>query len=175
MTLRIQGARLLKTPKTARPTPSKVRSALFNMWQAWVMDCCWLDLCAGSGAMSAEALLRGAGQVVAIDVNSAACKIISENLSKLSIPDRFQVIKNDAIKGISNLTLTFDLIYFDPPYASNLYLPVLTTIDRVCHPDTKIAVEHSSCHPLPEQIGSLTQTDRRVYGQTCLSFFAWLG
>lgn len=126
----------------------------------------------GSGAMGAEALLRGADRVVAIEVNGSTCKIITENLSKVSTTDRFQVIKIDALKGISKLTETFDLIYFDPPYESNLYLPVLTTIDRVCHRDTKIAVEHSNYHPLPQTIGNLVQTDGRVYGQTCLSFFA---
>ncbi|PLS67938.1 MAG: 16S rRNA (guanine(966)-N(2))-methyltransferase RsmD [Cyanobacteria bacterium M5B4] len=172
MNLRIQGDRLLKTPKTVRPTPSKIRSALFNIWQPWLMDCRWLDLCAGSGAMGAEALLRGAGKVVAIEVNSSTCKIISENLHKVSTTDRFQVVRADAIKAISKLTETFDLIYFDPPYASDLYLPVLTTIHRLCHSETKIAVEHSSYHPLPLTIGNLEQTDDRVYGQTRLSFFA---
>ncbi len=172
MTLRIQGDRPLKIPKTARPTPAKVRGALFNIWQPWVMDCCWLDICAGSGAMGAEALARGAIRVVAIEANPIACKIIRENLSKISPPDRFEIIKNDAVRGIDKLTETFDLIYFDPPYESNLYLPVLSRIVRVFHHDTKIAVEHSSYHSLPERIGSLTQTDRRVYGQTCLSFFA---
>ncbi len=164
-----------KVPKTARPTASRVREAVFNIWQAYLTDCLWLDLCAGSGAMGAEALARGAKLVVAIDVNPHACKVITQNLGKLSTPDRFCVIKIDAIKGVEKLTDKFDLIYFDPPYASNLYLPVLERIGGICHTHTKIAVEHSSSYPLPTTIGELHQTDRRLYGQTCLSFFAWQG
>ncbi len=170
MTLRVQG--LFKVPKTARPTASKVREALFNIWQPWLMNAMWLDLCAGSGAMGAQALEKGARGLVAIEINPMACKIISENLAKFSPPDRVQIIKSDAVKGIKNLNHIFDLIYFDPPYESNLYLPVLTTIDKICHPETKIAVEHSSYNPLPKTIGNLVQTDSRQYGQTALTFFA---
>lgn len=167
--------RLFKVPRTARPTSSKVKEALFNIWQPWLIDAMWLDLCAGSGAMGAEALAKGAKGLVAIEVNPAACKMISENLAKLFPPDRFQIIKSDAVKGIKKLNYSFDLIYFDPPYDSNLYLPVLTTIEKICHPETRIGVEHSSYNPLPKTIGSLVQTDCRLYGQTVLSFFAMQG
>ena len=171
MTLRIQGDRALKIPKTARPTASKVRSALFNIWQNLVMDCSWLDVCAGSGAVSAEALLRGARRVVAIEINHHACRILADNLTKAGSAERVQIIRGDAAKVITKLTGTFDLVYFDPPYESNLYFSILSIIDRVCHSSTKVAVEHSSYYSLPAQIGLMTQTDRRVYGQTCLSFF----
>lgn len=172
MNLRIGGDRRLKTPKTARPTPAKVRSALFNIWQHYLADATWLDLCAGSGAMSAEALLRGARRVVAIEVDAAACKILQTNLGKVGQPQQLHILKMDVVKAIAKLQESFDLIYFDPPYASGLYLPVLTHLHRLCHAATQIAVEHSSHHPLPERIGELVQTDRRTYGQTCLSFFA---
>ncbi|MCS6959668.1 MAG: 16S rRNA (guanine(966)-N(2))-methyltransferase RsmD [Pseudanabaenaceae cyanobacterium SKYGB_i_bin29] len=172
MNLRIGGDRKLKTPKTIRPTSSKVRSALFNIWQHHLGGATWLELCAGSGAMSAEALRRGAKQVVAIEMDAAACKIIQANLAKISQPQQFHILKMDVVKAIAKLQGSFDLIYFDPPYDSNLYLPVLTHLHRLCHAATQIAVEHSSYHPLPETVGELVQTDRRSYGQTCLSFFA---
>ena len=56
MSIRIYGNRLIKTlPGDAtRPTPAKVREALFNSWQGRISGSRWLDLCAGSGAMGAS-------------------------------------------------------------------------------------------------------------------------
>ncbi|HEY9736425.1 MAG TPA: RsmD family RNA methyltransferase, partial [Trichocoleus sp.] len=66
MSLRIYGNRTIKTlpGEATRPTASRVREALFNIWQGRVDGCRWLDVCAGSGAMGAEALCRGAAEVV---------------------------------------------------------------------------------------------------------------
>ena len=60
--MRIYGNRQLKTlpGQITRPTPARVREAVFNIWQGSVENCRWLDLCAGSGSMGAEALCRGA-------------------------------------------------------------------------------------------------------------------
>ena len=78
MTLRIYGNRALKTltGKDTRPTQSIVREALFNIWQPAIAQCRWLDLCAGTGAMGAEALCRGASTVVGIEQSSRAWAVI---------------------------------------------------------------------------------------------------
>ena len=74
MAIRIYGNRPIKTlpGQATRPTPAKVREALFNSWQGRVNGSRWLDLCAGSGAMGAEALCRGASLVVGIEQAGAA-------------------------------------------------------------------------------------------------------
>ena len=78
MALRIKGERPLKTLDglNTRPTSSKVRAAVFNILQDRVKDAHWLDLCAGSGAMGAEALARGARSVTGVEQSAAACRII---------------------------------------------------------------------------------------------------
>ena len=60
--MRIDRNQKLKTllGKTIRPTSSKVKEALFNIWQGKITGCSLLDLCAGSGAIGYEALYRGA-------------------------------------------------------------------------------------------------------------------
>ncbi|NES84802.1 MAG: hypothetical protein F6K10_27200, partial [Moorea sp. SIO2B7] len=67
--MRIYGNRQLKTlpGRSTRPTSARVREALFNIWQGTILDCRWLDLCAGNGSMGAEALCRGAKMVVGIE------------------------------------------------------------------------------------------------------------
>ncbi len=175
MPLRIRGDRPLKTPTglTTRPTPSKVRSALFNIWQGAVASSAWLDICAGSGAMGAEALLLGASRVVGIEQSAIACEVIKQNWQKVAHPhQRWQVIRGDVVKILPKLAgQVFQLVYFDPPYQSDLYEPVLKQLHHLVTVDSMIAVEHASDRPLADHIGQLTKYDQRKYGQTMLSFY----
>src|SRR5579883_2860681 len=132
MSLRIYGNRQLKTlpGQETRPTLAMVREALFNIWQGTIADGRWLDLCAGSGAMGAEALCRGAVTVVGIEQSARACTVIRQNWQQVATDGQtFQVLRGDVRQRIKTLTgQQFDRIYFDPPYASDLYDPVLAAI-----------------------------------------------
>jgi 16S rRNA (guanine966-N2)-methyltransferase len=176
MAVRISGSNLIKTQRglLTRPTPSKVRAAIFNIWQGKIRRSQWLDICCGSGAMSAEALMRGASCVVAVEISPSACKLIKQNLEKICKPDQiFNIHCGDAVRVISKLSLdTFDLIYFDPPYQSDLYDLVLGAIAPVMKPEAIIAVEHSCDRDLSETYTDLRLSDRRKYGQTAVSFFS---
>lgn len=178
MSLRIHGNRLLKTlPGSAtRPTPGRVREAVFNIWQGKILGCRWLDLCTGSGAMGAEALCRGAAGVIGIEQSSQACEIIRQNWQQVAKASQmFQVIRGDVVKQVTGLSgqAPFDRIYFDPPYASDLYEPVLTAIahHQLLTPDGELAVEHSPGKILPEAIGYLSMSRRKTYGNTAVTFY----
>ncbi|MBW4517836.1 MAG: 16S rRNA (guanine(966)-N(2))-methyltransferase RsmD [Timaviella obliquedivisa GSE-PSE-MK23-08B] len=178
MALRIHGNRLLKTlPGSAtRPTPGRVREALFNIWQGKIAGCRWLDLCTGSGAMGAEALCRGAALVIGIEQSSQACEIIQQNWRQVAKPHQtFQVIRGDVVKRLVELSdqAPFDRIYFDPPYASDLYEPVLEAIahHQLLAPQGEMAVEHSPGKILPEAIHSLSLNRQKTYGNTAIAFY----
>ncbi|MBW4664893.1 MAG: 16S rRNA (guanine(966)-N(2))-methyltransferase RsmD [Chroococcus sp. CMT-3BRIN-NPC107] len=174
--MRISGNRQLKTLPglDTRPTSSRVRSAVFNIWQGNISDFSWLDLCAGSGAMSAEALQRGAKSVTCIEKSSRACAIIEQNLQQIAKErTTFQVLKGDVIKRLKTLAgQQFDRIYFDPPYASDLYQPVLAEIAfyNLLHPEGELAVEHSPNFKLPP-IATLAVCRQKVYGHTAVTFY----
>lgn len=186
MSLRIYGNRLLKTlpGQDTRPTASMVRQALFNIWQGQIHGCRWLDLCAGTGAMGAEALGRSAAHVVGIEQAGRACSIIQENWAAVARPEQtFKVIRGDITQRLPALAgQTFDRIYFDPPYASDLYEPVLEAIAHfhLLAVGGEIAVEH---HPrrwradaltdLAARVSPLVIGRQKVYGNTALTFFAW--
>jgi putative methyltransferase len=150
-----------------------VRSALFNIWQGEIVGSTWLDICAGSGAMGAEALVLGASQVWGIEQSPIACQVIKQNWQKVAQPHQsWQVLKGDVIKILPKLEgQVFQLVYFDPPYQSDLYDPVLQQLHRLVARDSLIAVEHSSDRPLADQVGQLSKYDQRKYGQTMLSFY----
>jgi 16S rRNA (guanine966-N2)-methyltransferase len=182
MSLRIYGNRQLKTlsgPAT-RPTPARVREALFNIWQGKIGGARWLDLCAGSGAMGAEALCRGAGSAIAIDQSAAACRIIQQNWQQVAQPEQWiKVIRGDVVRKLATLRgQCFDRIYFDPPYASPLYLPVLEAIATLDLLDTngQLAAEHDPQNELPPTIGTsnhqIAIARQKRYGNTALTFYS---
>ena len=178
MSLRIYGNRLLKTlpGQATRPTSARVREAVFNIWQAKITGCRWLDLCAGSGAMGAEALCRGAATVVGIEQSGRACGVILQNWRQVAQPEQsFQVIRGDAKRQMKRLAgQQFDCIYFDPPYASELYQPVLRAISQhsLLTPSGEIAVEHTPDYWQAKLIPGLEIIRQKHYGGTDLTFYA---
>ncbi|MEM6753981.1 MAG: 16S rRNA (guanine(966)-N(2))-methyltransferase RsmD [Cyanobacteria bacterium P01_C01_bin.38] len=177
MLLRIYGNRQLKTlpGKQTRPTSARVREAIFNIWQGKITDCRWLDLCTGTGSMGAEALCRGASFVVGIEKSLSACSIIKQNWQQVATSDQiWKLLQGDILQQLPKLSeQQFDRIYFDPPYASDLYKPVLEAIIRYNCLDIngEIAVEHNSKLWTSLQIPELEICREKVYGNTAVSFY----
>ncbi|MBC7880025.1 MAG: 16S rRNA (guanine(966)-N(2))-methyltransferase RsmD [Anaerolineae bacterium] len=176
MSIRIYGNRLIRTPngQQTRPTLGRVRTAVFGRWQAMVEDAHWLDLCAGAGTMGAEALARGAQNALGIEISQNAAKIAAENWERIA-PGKGTIWKLDIVTGLERLKgRKFDLIYFDPPYQSGLYLPVLEAIGglELLAEEGELAAEHDRrMTNLPEQIGALIRVDYRVYSDTAISYY----
>jgi 16S rRNA (guanine966-N2)-methyltransferase len=174
MSLRIHGNRPLKTlPGLAtRPTPAKVREALFNIWHHQIPGCRWLDLCAGSGAMGAEALSRGAAVVVGIEQSASACKIIHQNWESIRKPDQqCLLLRGDVIHRLRSCRgQEFDRIYFDPPYQSHLYQPVLDAIAQssLLALGGEMAIEYSPQFPPEIRLDGWQVQETRAYGNTAL-------
>lgn len=177
MSLRVYGNRELQTlPGNAtRPTGAKVRAAVFNIWQGYIEGATWLDVCAGVGAMGAEALCRDASQVIGIELSSRACAVIQENWQKVARPHQeFQIIRGNAMQVLAQLAgQEFDRIYFDPPYKSNLYPIVLSAIatHKLLAPDGEIAVEHSAKGWETPDIPTWEVCRQKNYGSTALTFY----
>ncbi|MBF2006852.1 16S rRNA (guanine(966)-N(2))-methyltransferase RsmD [Chlorogloeopsis fritschii PCC 9212] len=177
MALRISGNRQLKTlpGKETRPTSARVREAIFNIWQGSVEGCRWLDLCAGTGSMGAEALCRGASLVVGIEKSSRVCRIIEQNWQRLAADEQeWKVLRGDVVQWLPKLSgQQFDKIYFDPPYASGLYQPVLEAIahHQILDPNGELAVEHNSQSSTPPQFLSLEICRQKAYGNTSVTFY----
>jgi 16S rRNA (guanine966-N2)-methyltransferase len=175
--MRIYGHRQLKTlpGQTTRPTAARVREALFNIWHGKIEDCRWLDLCAGTGSMGAEALCRGASLVVGIEKWSKACAIIQQNWERVAQPEQtFQVIRGNVVERLKSLAgQPFDRIYFDPPYESGLYQPVLVAIAHYQLLDEagELAVEHSPNHWTSIEIPNLEISREKIYGNTAVTFY----
>ena len=111
-----------------RPTPGKVRETLFNWIQFESFDKTYLDLFAGSGALSFEALSRGAKQVTSIERNLSAFQSLEKN-RKLLKSTKISFFNQDALVFLKQKsTKTFDFVLLDPPFNKNLVLKALKAL-----------------------------------------------
>ncbi|RLL54968.1 16S rRNA (guanine(966)-N(2))-methyltransferase RsmD [Mariprofundus sp. EBB-1] len=152
-----------------RPTPAKVRQALFNMLGS-VEDFDMLDLFSGSGIMALEALSRGAKSAQSIELHHLAAKCLQQTREHLKLEDRWHIKQMSVEKGIKLLSgSSFDLIFADPPYAQGEAENVLQLLDQHGITAHQLVIEESARYqPLwPE--GWICQDSRR-YGDSCLHF-----
>lgn len=122
--------------------------------------------------MGAEALCRGASQVVGIEQSAAALRVVQGNWQKVAKAGQtHQVIKGDVTKKLATIGQFFDLIYFDPPYAGGLYLPVLSQLATVLTIKGEAAIEYDPEYWQPTQLPeSLALIKEKRYGRTRLAF-----
>lgn len=117
--------RLLRFPPAAdlRPTPDRVRETLFNWLGQELSELTTLDLFAGSGALSFEALSRGAALAVAVDAGGTAVASLHDNAAVLGATG-LEAHRADALAFLRRETRGFDLIFLDPPFKDE-WLPRL--------------------------------------------------
>ena len=113
--------RILKVPKglDVRPTPDKVKQALFNSLAARVEGACVLELFAGSGALSLECLSRGAASVMCVEKSHRHAEFIRSNADAAGDGEIVEVRTQDVFPVMNQLAESgkqFDLILADPPY-----------------------------------------------------------
>lgn len=170
--------RRLKTLEglSIRPTSDRLRETVFNILAPVIDGARVADLCAGSGAVGIEALSRGATQVFFVDQSPKAAAIIRENLAHCTIADGFRIINRPvltALRYFATEKLTFDIIYFDPPYDSPLYDQVLREIasSSLLDEDGIVLVEHRRNSPLQPNYDRLRPYREITHGETRLTFY----
>ncbi len=107
-----------------RPTPDRVRETLFNWLQAPIVGARCLDLFAGSGVLSFEALSRGAKSVLCFELDAKAATAVRTNAAQLKT-ESLQLIQKNALDWLqtNSSQQQFDVVFVDPPYAAGFYEP----------------------------------------------------
>ncbi|HEX9080310.1 MAG TPA: 16S rRNA (guanine(966)-N(2))-methyltransferase RsmD [Desulfuromonadaceae bacterium] len=161
-----------------RPTADRIREALFNIIRSrfTLEGVHVLDICAGTGSLGIEALSRGAASCTFVEHDRNAAAILKRNLIAARCGDRAHVLEMDAHKALRYLASRgagFDMVFFDPPYASGLYATVpeaLCSLSLLAEGGLFVA-EGASRNTLPDRLGPLVKDERRVYGDTALEFY----
>jgi 16S rRNA (guanine(966)-N(2))-methyltransferase RsmD len=172
-----KGRRLIG-PKggAVRPTADRIKESLFNILPQDFSGMKILELFAGTGNVSIEALSRGAESVLLVDASERSARIIRENLQRLELKNRAQLWVmpvRRALNAVGRQGQKFDVIFLDPPYDQKLVgrsLELITSVDPV-YPTGVVVAEHSVRETLKSSYRFLSLNDQRRYGDTLLSFF----
>ena len=180
MTLRLVGGELrsrrIRAPRGAavRPTPGRVKEALFSMLGDRVVDAHVLDLYAGTGAVGFEALSRGAADAVFVERHAPTAAAIRAAARALGVEDRVRVVRSEVERTARFLGGRYDFVYADPPYAAPAPIAVLARLreQRSIDAETIVVYEHRSdraADPGWHEAGFITEREAR-YGEVALHF-----
>jgi 16S rRNA (guanine966-N2)-methyltransferase len=151
-----------------RPTPDRLREALFNVLATRLAGCTFLDAYAGCGAVGIEALSRGAERAIFIEKHRPAVRVIEENLKSLGMEERALVICGRALAHLERLQA--GIVFLDPPYElEREYSQALQLLGE--KPPNLVIAQHPVRLRLEETYGALHRTRILKQGDNVLSYF----
>lgn len=166
-----------------RPTPDRLRETVFNWLTADIHDARVLDSCAGSGVLGFEALSRGAAHTTFIEINPAQVNMLRQSAEQLRLDtSNYQIIQGTAEQVLTqdqSVQRHFDIVFIDPPYAQDLWQPILTALlkQSLITTETLIYLEadkdltaqlHQLINRLHENPDSQTETTQGTMSFECL-------
>lgn len=125
-----------------------------------------LDLYAGSGGLSIEAVSRGMASAVLVERDRKAQTIVAENIQMTKEVGKFQLLKMDAERALEQVSGGFNLIFLDPPYAKE---KIVADIEKMAErelfsEDVMVVCETDKAVELPEEIACLGIWKEKIYG-----------
>jgi len=164
----LRGRRVPVPPRDVRPTSERARQAFFNIVGPRIAGAAFLDLFAGSGIFSFEAVSRGAESSTAIDASRRNCEAIGTLATEWKA--NITTMTSDAIAGIARLgDRVFDVAYADPPYDYSQYDELLAAIDG--HAGF-VGIEHRRRQdPFTIPPAHLRFVKRAEYGEVWITLF----
>lgn len=171
-----RGRKLRSVPgDSTRPITDRVKESLFNILGDDIRSAKVLDLFAGSGSVGIEALSRGAGFVLFIDLDRQAVATIRANLEITALESRAQVLKMDAFALLDRSPAQeFDYIFIAPPQYKGLWKRALLSLDVTPDWLSEDAWAIVQIHPREFEaikLNNLVEFDQRKYGSTLLIFY----
>ena len=106
-----------------RPMTSRMKESIFNSIGPYFDNDVVLDLFGGSGALSIEALSRGASFAYINEKAYDALSVIKKNVETIGVQNEVSIMNLDykvALKKLSSDNKKFDIVFLDPPYRMNI-------------------------------------------------------
>lgn len=161
---------------TTRPTTDKVKEAIFSRIGSYFEGGEMLDLFAGSGNMSFEAISRGIQHATLCDVQYKAVSTIKKNAQRLDIEKCCTIWKMDYKKALQIAFQEgncFDFIYLDPPYKQQQIVEILQYLNthNMVQVAGDVVCESLKEDTFPNQIGALSKVKDVVYGTIRITYY----
>lgn len=161
--------------ENTRPTLDRVKESIFSIIQNEIEGAKILDLFAGSGAIGLEFLSRGAKKAILCDKSKDAINIIKKNIEKTHMEQYTQVFNMDFENCLEKLkNEQFDIIYLDPPYATDYIYKALQKIVKleIATKESLIIIETDDEKRVEKEIENIDVkiVDKRKYGRATIIF-----
>ena len=164
----------LKTPTglSTRPTSDRIKESLFSILSGLINFSevnAVLDIFAGTGALGLEAMSRGAKAATFID--AVTTEIIRDNVTRAKFSDECKILRGDfekILQRLSRQSLTFDLIFSDPPYTRGFAEKSLRLVAELnlLSAGGLLIVEHGAEEILNDLPPTLSLVRKITYGHT---------
>lgn len=174
---RLRGKKLSSPEdKKIRPTLDRVREAIFNMIAFEIPEAKVLDLFGGTGAMSIEAVSRGAAYATVIDNDRASVRLIKKNIEDCSLQNEITLVQGDYIDFLTKNTKKkqkFDIIFVDPPYHGEMVTNILNEIDEssVLEEDGTVVLETDRDYNTVDETHRLIKVKEKLYSKSKVSVY----
>jgi 16S rRNA (guanine966-N2)-methyltransferase len=157
--------------RAVRPTPARVKEALFSILGSRVDDAQVLDLFAGSGALGFESLSRGAQHVTFVEKHRLTAETLRDTARALGVAEQVDIVNAPAERAVRALDGRYDLVFADPPYRHEYPLDAFEALRarRAIDPNTTVVYEHSAREAAPSVTGMGLERIER-YGEVALEF-----
>ena len=173
------------TDKKTRPLKDMVKESVFNFLMHskkilfQIEHSNILDLYSGTGSFGLECLSRKAQQVIFIEKEKEAIKILKKNIQKLKGENKTKIYFNDVINIIKEpkknsslpTDLKFDLIFCDPPFKEtniNKLIELIITKDLL--KKNGIIIFHRHKNAKDQLTNCFKIIDERIYGISKIIF-----
>lgn len=155
-----------------RPTTDRVKESMFNLISDFVFGARVLDLFGGSGALSIEALSRGADSALIVDADKKSVEVIKKNIGLTGFEKETEIVLSKAENYIAGTNGQFDIIFLDPPYNKGFVKPILESISKnALLSEDGIAVLESDYRDDHGEIDGLDILKQRKYGRTYITVY----
>src|SRR5437879_3513375 len=137
---------------STRPTADRVRQSIFDLLGQRMDGLSVLDLYAGTGALSLEALSRGAVKAMMIEKDPHAFDVMFMNAEELGFSPRCTLLREDVTRELPRLRgQHFDLIFSDPPYAMHAAQSTIADLaaNHLIAPGGRIVLEMGRREEMP--------------------------
>jgi len=173
----------LKLPSmdTTRSSKAIVLESFFNTIQFEIIDATFVEVFSGSGSIGLEALSRGASNIMFMERDREALKVLKQNISQTN-PSACEIFAGDSFSNISAVVKTLKrkneqaYFYIDPPFSiregmEDIYEKMIKLIASLPAEFVKlIIIEHMTGLELPNKIGEFEVTKSKKFGNTSLTY-----
>lgn len=168
---------------TTRSSKSIVLESFFNTLQYDIVDAIFVEVFSGSGSIGLEALSRGAKEILFMEQDRDALKILKENIA-LTDPSSCSVYAGDSFSNINAVVSKLKksgekaFFYIDPPFSiregmEDIYDKTINLILSLPYESVRmIIIEHMSGLDLPESFGEFKIQKSKKFGNTTLTYLS---